>query len=603
MVARLTAPVAVITVIAPWLALTPLAHTNASTVALYAITLIAAFHGLGVVVAWASRRYAAPAFLAIQWGVAAAIAIGGIAMSLHVYTERVQWFVVFFGAAMHSGAMLWRFSDTRDVVAHQLRWDRTRLWFVIIAALVALGLVHVVGSAGDINGRAFDDDGNVFAQVKRLVDTGALTDRIGFPRTTQLGGAITLDALATIAGDVRYARMMDALELILFLALVCSRIRTRDATSAIWAAFVVLLTSALSLLQSEPTPMWTTTALGVAVVATVETTTDDQRTAIPAALLAGALVTVRMELAPFAIVGFFAAWWAAGGFGRSLAWLTGLALVVIAPYVLVRSFAVGHVEAASHGSLIARIGMFVPIAIVASSILLLPFDDRTRAQRAVAWGTGAAIAGVASQLVGERAVAVQYLWPIALIYVSKLVIELSRGDRSIVPAGAMITAVVAIVMINDGRETPGRPRWSHRYEELVYGVHYLHTRDVEPTGNPYASALASVPLGARVAVWVASPEKLDYEQFDIVDLRTPRIAPLRKHDFAPHDSRLATLVAATHADYLLVEGDDRVAERAQKNLTYRILCTPSFAVPSCADDLDALAHVTPGTLGLVHLTR
>jgi len=599
-VARLAAIAAVI---APWLALTPLARTNASTVALYAITLVAAFHGLGIVVAWASRRYAAPAFLAIQWGVAAAIAIGGIAMSLHVYTERVQWFVVFFGAAMHSGAMLWRFSDTRDVVAHQLRWDRSRLWFVIIAALVALGLIHVVGSAGDVNGRAFDDDGNVFAQVKRLVDTGALTDRIGFPRTSQLGGAVTLDSLATIAGDVRFLRMMDALELVLFLALVCSRIRTRDATSAIWAAIVVLLISALSLLQSEPLPLWTTTALGMALFATVETTTDDQRTAIPAALVAGALVAVRMELAPLAVVGFFAAWWAAGGFGRTLAGLAGIALIAVVPYLVARSLAVGDVEAASHGSLIVRIAIFVPVTLVASAILLLPFDDRTRAQRAVAWGAGAAIAGIASQLVGERGVSVQYLWPIAIIYGSKLVIELSRGDRAVVPAAAMITALVAIVMIDDGRETPGRPRWSHRYEELVYGVHYLHTRDVEPIGNTYASALASVPRGARVAVWVSAPERLDYAQFELVDLRTPRIAPLRKHDFAPHESRLDKLVAASGAQYLLVEGDDRVAERAQKSLTYRILCTPSFAVATCADDLDRIAHVTPGTLALVRLPR
>jgi len=110
-----------------------------------------------------------------------------------------------------------------------------------------LAILHVVGAAGDVNGRPFDDDGNLFAQVKRLVDTGGLTDRIGYAAARRSSGVLSPStSLGTIAGDVRFVRMIDALELVLFLGLGVRRgSALENATSAIWAAVVVLLTSAL----------------------------------------------------------------------------------------------------------------------------------------------------------------------------------------------------------------------------------------------------------------------------------------------------------------------------------------------------------------------
>ena len=499
MTARL---LAIVAIIAPWLALTPLAGSGASTVALYAITLVAAFHGLGLGIATLAKRGDAGTFLIIQWGVAAAIAIGGLAIAAGVYTARAQWFIVFYGAAVHSGALAWRFEHTRERIAHELRWDRSRLWLVLAAMIVVMGVLHVVGSAGDVGARPFDDDGNVLAQVKRLLDTGGLTDRIGFPRTSQLGGTVALDSLAAIAGDVRFVRMIDGLELVLFLGLVCARIHARDATSGLWAAIIVITTAALGLGDPGPAPVWTIAALALALFSTIADADDRQSTAIPAALVTGVLVALRLELAPLAVVGFLAAWWAGGGYGRTLFGLAAVAAIGFVPLAIARNLAIGGVDVASHGWTLGRIALFLAITIAASPILLLPFGgDRRHAERAVAWATGASIAGFATGLVGERGYAVHFLWAIGIVYVAKLVIELSRRDRGTVfGAASIVMALVAVVLIYDGRDAAGRVRWSHRYSELVYGIDYLHNiGDTPPVGDPYERVLATAPPGSTVA--------------------------------------------------------------------------------------------------------
>src|SRR5262249_2823797 len=149
-------------------------------------------------------------------------------------------------------------------------------------------------------------------------------------------------------------------------------------------------------------------------------------------------------------------------------------------------------------------------------------------------------------------------------------------------ATSLIVALLAGAWIYDGRETLGRVRWSNRYTELVFGIEYLRrVGDAAPAGGSYAQVLAAVPAGATVAVWVARPELLDYRAHRIVDLRTPRWAHTRKAGFAK-------LVAATGADYLLVESDDAWRERTERDLIYRALCTAARDGPLCADELDTV---------------
>jgi hypothetical protein len=516
----------------PWLAL--IAPAGAVSVGLHAIAIIAAFHGWGLAIARACRRDPG-AWLAIAWGLAGVVALAGLAIALGVYTARVQWAIVLLGLVIHSG-----------VLAMRLRAPSPR-WPMLPALLVAaLAVVHVLGAAGDVGARPFDDDGNLLGQIARLLDTGGLADGIGYPRTSQLGGHAALASLAAIAGDLRFARMIDALGLAVFLALACARIRVRDAATGIWACLLIVTVSALPIAHAEATPMWLVAALALALFATLEDATDDPRSAIPVALVAGALVALRTELAPIAVVAIAGAWWERRG--RMLLALAGIALVVVAPYALARQLAE---PIASGGSTVARAAGVVAIAVPASALLLLPFGgDRSRAQRSAAWATAAGLAGVAL----SGGYASQFLWPIALAYIAKLVVELARGDAA-PPATAFVVALLAAVWIYDGRDTAGRARWSHRYSDLVFGIDYLHgVGDRAPAGGSYDRALAAIPDGATVAVWVARPEQLDYHAHAIVDLRTPRWAHLRKPDDAHHE--LAALIAKTGADYLVVEHDD-----------------------------------------------
>src|SRR5205814_2598432 len=133
---------------------------------------------------------------------------------------------------------------------------------------------------------------------------------------------------------------------------------------------------------------------------------------------------------------------------------------------------------------------------------------------------------------------------------------------------ALITMLVLCVVISEGREAPGRLRWSRRVAAAATGIEALE----RPPGNdvaPYAELLAAVPPGATVAVWVAAPEQLDYARHRIVDLRTPTGARLRRHRWDAQRSRLEPLLAQLSAGYLLLESDDARLQRARTDLVYR----------------------------------
>ncbi len=116
--------------------------------------------------------------------------------------------------------------------------------------------------------------------------------------------------------------------------------------------------------------------------------------------------------------------------------------------------------------------------------------------------------------------------------------------------------------------------------------------------------LATVPAGARVAVWVAYPEHLDYSRHRFVDVRTPQTARFRELVYGAHRSRFGNLLRGTQ--YMLVEREDHRVERSQGNLVHRLLCTELNA--GCADDLELLllrsrVIASDGSLQLVALPQ
>ncbi|HUJ63369.1 MAG TPA: hypothetical protein VLX92_32950, partial [Kofleriaceae bacterium] len=282
------AVIAALLAIVPLVSLLPVELGGVADTLLACATLAAAWHGTGQLVARAAGRRTAP-LVAIQWGIAAALALGGMAIALHAF-HLVRPVLLAAGLVAHAIYVL-------------ARRDQLRLafgpWAVPVALVAVVALVAILGSAGAPI-RPFDDDGNVLAQLVRLHATGGLGDAIGYPRMSQLGGAL---AIAGLAPDPALGLALDrGLGLALALALAVARIRPRDGAGALWASLTVVVASALAFAPGDAAPCWLAVGLAIALVATIDDGITSTRDALPAGLVAGALVALRYELAPFALV-------------------------------------------------------------------------------------------------------------------------------------------------------------------------------------------------------------------------------------------------------------------------------------------------------------
>lgn len=586
---------------APWLVLLPLG--GAAAVLASAIALVAACHGAGQLVAWLSglHRNAGrlPAcslepLLAIQLGLAAMIGLAGLASALHLFTLAGQIIVVYGFAAVHTAVVVLGRAGLRDAPRTWLR-----PWLVPCLLLGAIAVLHVLGAAGDLGARPFDDDGHVLAQLQRLRETGTLGDPIGYPRTSQLGGQLAFDALACLAGDIHLARAAEALAFALAIALVCARIGPRALAGAIWALLVVVAASALAFVPADAATCWTAVGLVIALHALVTDRLRDGdhrlRSLVPLGVVAGALITLRFELAPMAAIAGIAVWSGADHARARLhrfAVIAAVVLAVVAPYAAIRALAWSEVPAAARGLIAAPAGALGPrLAIAAATLVaalpLVALARRDLPARGLAIGACLAIAGMVGQLTGARPYAIRFLWPLALAIGLIAIIEIARRSR--LTTAALVGTLVLAVLVYEGRDAAGRVRWTRRYLDLATHIEYLrHARERPPASGDYEALLRRVPPGATVAAWVARPEQLDYAgPRRLVDLRTPRIARLRSHRWDAHASRIEKLLGLLHADYLLVEADDRRAARSRADLTYRLAC--GQPLPGCADDLESIA--------------
>jgi hypothetical protein len=572
----------------PWLAVAPL-HGLAAAAA-QALVVVAAFHGAGLAVAWLAGRREVPPLVAVQWGLAALIGLSGIAIAARAGTRSVQLALVFGGAAVHSAALA--VDAGRFVERARAALAAPRAWLAPAALLAGLGALTVLGAAGDGFARPFDDDGNLLGQVRRVLDTGALADPIGYPRRGGLGAQVALAALVSSPGG-GFAEVVEPLARALALGFALSRLRIADATGALWAALVVAAGSGLALAPFDPLPCWTAVGLCAALY---QLATDDDPPALPLAITAGALAALRFELAVIAAVVVIAAWWRWPRDVRRAAILLGGALAVVAPFAIARWAAQRSVSDAAaaalaalatgpRASLAVRAALTAAIAVPGAALLRLALPDRALATAATA--TAAALAAVVAHLAVAGPYSVRLAWPIAIGFALTAVTELARSRRW--GPAALIAALLLGAVIHDGLATTGHRRWSVRLAAAATDLGYV--RRPPATADPYAALLAGVPGGATVAVWVAEPGRLDHARHRIFDLRVPATARLHEHVWRSHAPAAAPLLTALGADYLLIEADDARVQRIQTDLFYRWLCqTPR---PPCDDDLEAVARDHP----------
>ena len=344
--------------------------------------------------------------------------------------------------------------------------------------------------------------------------------------------------------------------------------------------------------------------------------------ALPLAITAGALIALRYELAPIATVAVIAAWWPRRADHRRTAILLGGALAAVVPFLVARMIAWRAVPEIAHAALApprqaalaGRLLLAAAIAVPASFVIQLALPERRT--RWVTVATAVALGALAAHVTGAGPYALRLAWPIAIAFAITLVIELARNRSSSPSLGpspgpslgpssgasvgpslgpsvgpaALITALVLGIFLYEGREAPGRLRWSRRLAAAATDIEAVR----HPPGDGadrYAELLASVPPSATVAVWVAEPERLDYARHRIVDLRTPAVARLREFRWPAHASPLAPLLAQLPAAFLLIEADDAHVQRVQTDLLYRFVC--QIERPICEDDLEAIARSHP----------
>jgi len=303
-----------------------------------------------------------------------------------------------------------------------------------------------------------------------------------------------------------------------------------------------------------------------------------------------------------------AAWWRRRGDHRNTTALLGGALAVVAPFVVARAIAWRSVPAIAASVLgpppqapvAVRLLVAAAIAVPAAFVLRLALPERRL--RTAATATAAALGAIAAHLTAAGLYSQRLAWPIAIAFAITLVIELVRSRWS--GPSALITLLVLCLIIYEGREAPGRLRWSHRVEASASDIDALRCPAGEDA-DPYRGILARIPAGATVAVWVTEPQRLDYVRHRIIDLRVPAGAHLRERRTA-HPSRLVALLAQLSAAYLLVESDRTHADAAEGSRLSRFIC--GLPLASCTDELEAVVqghHVVSENRGvrLVDLRR
>ena len=569
---------------APWLTVLPLGGSAA--VLARVLTFAAALHGAGHVLAFATKHRRVAPLLAMQWGAALLIGIMGLAIASGVARAPLQILLVCAFALVHTIVIVVRLGELRGAVDERLAEWRT--WLVPVVLLVALAILHVLGSAGAFGAHPFDDDGHLIAQLQRLRDTGALGDAIGYPRLSQLGGQAALTALATIPDDVHVVRLLEGLAMPLALALAASRARLGDAHTTLWAVLVLIAAAALPYVARDPSAWWT--AIGLILALHVMIAANEPPPAVPTGIVAGALMTLHHELIPIALAALFFAGRRGPRTRRHWVAVVAAALAVVLPFVIARASAwwslpseVRALLAPARGGLAAKLAIAAAVLVACAPIVL----GVRGSLRWLGLGVSLSFVGIASQLTGDRPYATQFAWPIAIAAGLIWLGELARArDLRI---GTLVAVLLLATLIYDGRSATGPRRWARRYLDLAANIEYLRrTGGDAPLGGRYDALLAAVPRGSTVAVWVERPERLPYGNgLHLVDLRTPRTARLRVHRFDAHRSRLAELVRASGATFLLLEHDDRAYQRRLDSYLYRFVCTtPS---PACLDDLEALA--------------
>jgi hypothetical protein len=618
---------------APWLGLLAGRGAPSAAGALgHAVALVAALHGAGAVVEWAAgapRR--GEVWLRVAWGAALMMAVGGALMMLGAFTAAGQTALLYLGGIAHSAELARRARPYSEELATALRGERRASWPFLIFAISAVAVLQVLGAVGSVALRPWDGEMHLLGQLRLLADTGGLGDGVGFPRAQQLGGGTVLAALAGL-GELGWARMLDGVGLALLLALVSARLATADREGPLWAGLLVLVVMAFARVTFDASLFWMATALLVAGAMSLEGEVGSPRRSAPAVLMAAALITLHHALLPCGLVLLLAALWPHRRGAVGLLALAAVALAAVAPYVIERGRAAADLPAAvraliapGSGFSLGRLAVFALVAAPSLPLLrwLLRADrpdgdavlspppsassstlaassspsvsSSLLAARWFALAIATGFAGVFSHLWVMRPYAFRYTYVFALALAAFAVVRAAEHylgriatagvappPRSLLggalPLRSALLSLVLIVSVYEAQERRGGLRWSRRLAELGNAADHALITGAATSPSTLTAALAQVPAGATVALWLGHPEQLDHARHRVLDLRTPVVASLR----ARSPARFGRLLSSLAPDFLLYE----VALPDRNTLAGQLCLT--FA--ACLDDLSQLSQ-------------
>jgi hypothetical protein len=491
---------------------------------------------------------------------------------------RVQMLVLVGGLLLHGAHLAVRFRTTTEGVAAALHRDALRWWIPPAILIVTIGMLHVLGAAGVVTDRPFDDDGHVLAQIRRLLDTGALADPIGYARTSQLGASVAHAALGAVFGNLALGHLADVLGYVLVLVLVCRAIGSRDATTSVWAGLVVVTLGSVGVLWPDPSPLWLPVALALALVQTVE----EPAMLVPTGLVAGALITLRLEWLPFAAVVAAVAWQPHERSRRlsRAAVLVSAILLVVVPYWLVRVTAWSGVSDAVAAVVAPRRNLWLSVlaslgfAAGAVPLTMLVFARvSSRVVRRAALATVTSIACMEGHLTESAPYYSRYLWPLVTAFVLILIVEVARTAPARISALAMVLAAGGVLLGYEARLARGHQRLILQYGDLVTNIEYARRALPRTVTDPDYEQLLALVREDRVGVWVVRPERIDYSRHAVVDLRVPRLWRQRAYPWEPADADgLIRVLRATQLRYLLIEDDGAGRRYAAENPILDLLC-------------------------------
>jgi hypothetical protein len=434
---------------------------------LAAVAIAAALHGLGRVVAGLAGDPDAPAPLVIGWGTAGYLTVAGALGAAGVFTLGIQ--TALAAAAIAAGAA-WAARPVGAAAGPPISWVAAAAW--ALAALLAF--IAVIGAAGFTAVPFADEEVSYLGLLRRLADTGGMDDGVGFPRAAGLGGHLALAALVSPVGELWTSHLVDRGVMFgLALALVVSAIH-RGSPRSVLAFLVPLALAALPELGPDMAPRWSIVALALVAASTLSrgVRLRSRRLLVVAVAVAAALATMRHVGVIALLVALAVARAAArADDARIDGWLAAAATALVAPYVVAAIDAGARPIAITPG--------WAPVALAVAG---------------VTWLVVRAGAAVDQPVPGPRLPALTVI------------------------AALMLTAGLALARFATGPS----PSWPRRAAAMLSDARALaHAHSQHGEGRDHAAALAAIPTGTRVGIWVDRPDLIDYRRHRIVDLRRP----------------------------------------------------------------------------------